>query len=170
MRRCTIASMLVWISLVSVSALGQGATVKLCVANTELAGTAVASTTGRDLLLKFLNKEKPAKALSIERVPIDASTPSTALAEAGGLKCDYVVTTNQTESHVESAYTSGVNLPAFYVTIAYKLTKVSDSSEVSSDSLKASDHGSEQNAIGFAMHKIADKVTEAIKKAGPAMK
>jgi hypothetical protein len=32
--------------------------------------------------------------------------------------------------------------------------------------VKASDQSSEQNAIGFAMHKIADKVTEAIKKAG----
>ena len=42
--------------------------------------------------------------------------------------------------------------------------------EASSGSVKASDHGSEQNAVGFTMHKMADRVTEAIKKAGPVAK
>jgi hypothetical protein len=170
MRSFTLVSILLGIAFVSAAAFGQSAAVKLCVANMELHGTTVDSTTGRDLLLKFLNKEKPDKALSIEKVPIDASTPSTALTEAVSRKCDYVVTTNQTESHVESSFSGTVNLPAFYITMAYELTKVSNGSEVSSDTVKASDHGSEQNAIGFAMHKIAGKVTDAIKKAEPVTK
>ena len=62
------------------------------------------------------------------------------------------------------------SMPTFYVTTAYQLTKVSDGSEMASGNFKASDRGSEQNAIGFTMHKIADKVTQAIKKAGPGAK
>ena len=61
------------------------------------------------------------------------------------------------------------SMPTYYVTTTYKLTKVSDGSEVASGNFKASDRGSEQNAIGFTLHKIADKVTEAIKKAGPVV-
>jgi len=63
-----------------------------------------------------------------------------------------------------------MSTPTFYVTTTYKLTKVSDGSEVISGNAKASDRGSEQNAIGYTLHKIADRVTEAIKKAGPPAK
>jgi hypothetical protein len=160
--------MLVGIALVSVSAFGQRTTVKLCVANMEMSGAEISSTTGGEQLIKFLSKEKPDKALSIESLSVVPSSPSAALAAATGQKCDYVVTTNQAESHVESSNSGSVSVPAFYVALSYKLTKVSDSSEVTSGSVKASDYGSEQNAVGFAMHKIATKVTEAIKKAGPS--
>ena len=87
-----------------------------------------------------------------------------------------LVTTNQTESYTENSQMpmmgtmSQTAMPTFYVTTRYQLAKVSDGSEVMSGSEKASDRGSEQNAIGFTMHKIADKVTEAIKKAAPAAK
>jgi hypothetical protein len=169
-RRFIVAAMLVRIALASPFAFGQSATVKLCVANMEISGAEVNSTAGREQLIKFMSKEKPDKALSIENVPVVPSSPSGALAAATGQKCDYVVTTNQAESHVESSNSGSASLPAFYVTLAYKLTKVSDSSEITSGTAKASDYGSEQNAIGFAMRKIAGKVTEAIKKAGPVTK
>jgi len=142
--------------------------VQLCVANMQSvnAGT---GTAGRDQLMKFLAKEKD-KSVA-QDVPIEASTPELALQEAKKDNCDYVVTTNQTESHQENSLMTGpfgqTSMPTYYVTTAYKLTKVSDGSEVSSGSLKASDRGSEQNAISFTMHKIADKVTQDIKKAGP---
>jgi hypothetical protein len=162
--------MLVGIALVTVSAFGQDATVKLCVANMEISGAEASSTAGREQLIKFLNKEKPDKALSIENVLVVPSSPSAALAAATDQKCDYVVTTNQAESHIESSNSGSVSLPAFYVAVSYKLTRVSDSSEVTSGSVKASDYGSEPSAVGFAMHKIASKVTEAIKKARPLTK
>jgi hypothetical protein len=162
--------MLAGIALISASSSGQNATVKLCVGNMGMSGAEVNNTAGREQLIKFLNKEKPDKAFAIQNVPVDASSANAALAAAGGQKCDYVVTTSQGETHIESSNSGSVNLPAFYVTLAYRLTKVSDSSEVTSGNVKATDYSSEQNAIGFAMHKIADKVTEAIKKAGPVGK
>ena len=170
MRRFTIAPMVVGIALVSGLAFGQNAIVKLCVGNLEMNGAGGNSTAGREDLIKFLNKEKPDKAISIESMSTDPSSPDAALTAANGQKCDYVVTTNQTESHVESSYSGSVNLPIFYVTLAYKLTKVSDSSEVASGNVKATDYSSEQNASRFAMRKIAGKVTEAIKKAGTVAK
>jgi hypothetical protein len=61
-------------------------------------------------------------------------------------------------------------MPTFFVTTEYKLAKVSDGSDMSSGSFKASDRGSPQNAVGFTMKKVADKVTETIRKAGPVAK
>jgi hypothetical protein len=81
-----------------------------------------------------------------------------------------LVTTKQTEFHQENSLMTGsfgnTSTPTFFVTTAYKLIKVSDGSDVLSGNLKASDHGSEQDAVGITMHKIADKVTDAIQKAG----
>jgi hypothetical protein len=128
------------------------------------------STAGRDLLMNFLSKEKN-KSVA-QDVPIDASEPGPALQEAKSKNCDYLVTTHQTESHQENSVMQAMGtfgqttMPTYYVTTAYKLTKVSDGADVSSGDLKASDRGSEQNAVGFTMHKVADKVTEAIKKTG----
>lgn len=125
---------------------------------------------GRDALLKFLAKEKD-KSVA-QDVPIDASEPEQALEQAKSKNCEYLVTTHQTESHQENSVMQAMGtfgqttMPTYYVTTAYKLTKVSDGSEISSGDFKASDRGSEQNAIGFTMHKVADKVTQAIKKAG----
>lgn len=147
------------------------ATVQLCVAATQLLGAAANNSVGRDQLIKFLKKEKPDKNVTIEEVPIDASLPDQALAVAKQKNCDYVVTTNQVESHIGSNYLqpmgtmSTTSSPTYYVTTAYKLNKVSDGAEVASGSFKASDNGSEQNALGFTMHKIAGKVNDALKKA-----
>ena len=154
-------------------ATAQASPAQLCVANMQSvnAGTGPA---GRDLLMKFLGKEKD-KSVA-QDVPIDASTPELALQEAKKNSCDYLVTTNQTESHQENSQMPAMgtfgqtSMPTFYVTTAYQLTKVSDGSEMASGNFKASDRGSEQNAIGFTMHKIADKVTQAIRKAGPGAK
>lgn len=149
-------------------ATAQSSPAQLCVANMQSVN-AGSSTTGRDLLMKFLGKEKGNVA---QEIPIDAADPEQALQQAKSKNCDYLVTTNQTESHQENSQMqamgtfSQTTMPTYYITAAYKLTKVSDGAEVASGNLKASDRGSEQNAIGFAMHKIADKVTEAIKKAG----
>ena len=140
----------------------------------QISGSRIANPTGRELLLKFLAKEKD-KSVA-EDVPIDALQPDEALQQAKAKNCDYVITTNQIESHSDSTISGAetninrMSTPTFYVTTVYKLTRVSDGSEVISGNAKASDRGSEQNAIGYTMHKIANKVTEAIKKAGPPAK
>ena len=174
MQRFALLAVLVSLCIFSISGFAQGPTVQLCVAGMQVSGSAASNTVGRDLLIKFLSKEKPDKTLTIKNVPINQAVPEEALAFAKQEGCDYVVTTNQAEMHSDSSWwgggTSGVNMQTFFVTTAYKLTKVSEGSEVSSGSFKASDKGSEQNAIGFTMKKIADKVTEAIRKAGPVAK
>ena len=142
----------------------------------QVSSTSGSDPVGRDLLIKSLSKEKGDKSGSIENVPIPPSVPEDALAVAKQKGCDYVVTTNQTELTSQSSWwggggpSGGVNMQTFFVTTAYKLTKVSDGSDMSSGSLKASDKGSAQNALGFCMKKIADKVTETIRKAGPVAK
>jgi hypothetical protein len=149
-------------------ATAQSSPAQVCVANMQSvnAGT---GTAARDSLMKYLAKGKD-KSVA-QSIPIDASDPEPALQQAKDKKCDYLVTTNQTESHQENSLMTGTfgntSTPTFYVTTAYKLTKVSDGSELAGGSLKASDHSSEQSAIGLTMHKIADKVTKSIKEAGP---
>ena len=161
-----------WFFCVSSSA--QNPAVQLCVAGMQVSGGTTSYTLGRDLLIKALNKEKQDKAASIQSVPIAPAAPEEALAAAKQQPCDYLVTTDKVESHVDSSWwagpTAGVNMPVFFVTTAYKLTKVSDGSDMSSGSFKAQDKGSEQNAVAFTMKKIADKVTETIRKAGPITK
>ena len=172
MRRFVLVAVLAALCIVSIPGSAQGPSVQLCVANMQIAGTAGASPVGRDLLIKYLSKEKPDKAITIENVVIPPVAPEEALAAAKQKACDYVVTTNQSESHTDSTYWGGstVNVPTFFVTTQYKLTRVSDGSDMSSGAFKASDRGSEQNALGFTMKKIADKVTDTIRKAGPAAK
>ena len=68
------------------------------------------------------------------------------------------------------AGTTPVETQTFHVTLDYKLNKVSDGAEASSGSLKTSDPGSAQNGVIAAMRKIADKVADAIKKAGTPAK
>ena len=137
----------------------------LCVANMESGPGG--GTTGQDLLLKFFDKGKN-KSVT-QQLPIKASEPAPALEEAKGAHCEYLVTTKQTESHQENSLMTGsfgnTSTPTFFVATAYKLTKVSDGSDVVSGTVKASDHGSEQDAVGITMHKIADKVIDTIKKA-----
>jgi hypothetical protein len=170
MERLALFVALVGFCIFSIPSFAQGPTVQLCVAGMQVNGVGV-DPVGRELLVKFLNEEKPNKAVSIETVPVPPSVPEEALAFAKQKDCDYVVTTNQTESHSAASYNTGrmspISAPTYYVTTAYELSKVSDGLEVSSGSFKASDSGSEQNAIGFSMKKIADKVTETIRKAGP---
>lgn len=168
MQRFTII-VLAGLSLAALPVWSQNSPAQLCVANMQSNGLDNPSTFGRDALIKFLGKEKD-KSVA-QAVPLDQYAPEQALQAAKAKNCDYLVTTNQTESHSDSSNwgsassVNPINNPIFYVTTAYKLTKVSDGSEVLSGSTKASDRGSEQNAIGFTMHKIADKCTEAIKKA-----
>jgi hypothetical protein len=151
----------------------QGPSVQLCVATMQVSGSNDTSPEGRDMLIKALSKEKN-KGLAIESVPLPPSSPDDALAAAKQKGCDYIVTTNLAETHSVNSYSTGranpVNTPTFYATTAYKLSKVSDGSEVSSGSFKASDSISEQSALGVTMKKIADKVTEVIRKAGPVSK
>jgi hypothetical protein len=162
-----------FLCLSSCSATAQSSPAQLCVANMQSvnAGT---DTTGRDLLIKFLAKAKDRSVA--QDVPIDASEPEQALQQAKSKSCDYLITTHQTENHQENSQMQGMgtfgqtSMPTYYVTTTYKLVKVSDGSDVASGNYKASDRGSEQNALGFTMRKIADKVTEAIKKAGPTSK
>jgi histidyl-tRNA synthetase len=150
-------------------ATAQSSPAQLCVANMQSvnAGT---DTIGRDMLMNFLSKEKN-KSVA-QDILVDASEPEQALQQAKSKNCDYLLTTRQTENHQENSQMQAMgtfgqtSMPTYYVTTTYKLTRVSDGSDVASGNLKASDRGSEQNALGFTLHKIADKVTETIKKAG----
>jgi len=150
------------------SATVQSLPAQLCVANMESVHTGPVTTTGRDLLIKFLAKEKD-KPLA-QAVPINAADSEQAIKEAKSKNCAYLLTTKQTESHIENSFMTGVfgdtPSPTFYVTMVYKLTKLSDGSELAGGNVKAADHASEPGAIGTTMHKIADKVTQTTKKAG----
>ena len=136
----------------------------------QLEDTASSNPVGQAALIKFLGKDK-GKSLA-QSVPIDPADPEQALQASKSNSCDYLVTTRQTESHVSSDIYGGattanpINMPIFYVTVDYKLIRVADGSEVTSGSMKSSDRGSDKDAIVIAMHKIAGKVTDAIKKAG----
>jgi len=169
MRHYPLVVLVAFLCLSFSLATAQSSPAQLCVANVQSV-TGSTSTVGREALMKFLGKEKD-KSVAHD-VAIDAFEPEQALQQAKDKNCDYLVTTHQTESHEENTLGSGAAFggtmtPTFYVTTTYKLTKVSDGSELASGNVKASDHGSEQDAIGATMHKIADKVTQAIKKAGP---
>jgi hypothetical protein len=148
----------------------QDSPIQLCVANMQLEDTHSSNPVGQAALMKYLAKEKSKSA--VQYVPIDPAESEPALQTAKAKNCDYVVTTDQTESHVQSDIYGGantvnpINMPVFYVAVTYKLTKVSDGSEVTSGNMKTSDRGSEKDAIIIAMHKIAPKLTDAIKKAG----
>jgi len=172
MRHFTLLVAAIFLCICVPVVIAQTAPAQLCVANMQFHGAPDSNSFGRDALLKFLAKEKD-KAI-VQSVAIDASDPEQALQSAKTKNCDYLVTTDQTEGHQQNSVMTGTfgntSLPTYYVTTVYKLTKVSDGSEVMGGNFKAADQSSEQNAVGFAMHKVADKVTEAIKKAGPVSK
>ena len=165
MRLRPVLTLLVLGLLFLSSALAQGTPkLQLCVADLQANDVSIATTAVQNALIKFFAKQKYSQ---LETVPLKASLPNEAMAEAREKKCDYVVTTNVAESHSDSGNTggwTGVNLQTFYVTVAYKLDKVSDGAEQSSASFKASDRGSAQNAVIATMKKIAERVTGSIKK------
>ena len=165
MNRFAMRAFTVAFLAIAVSVFGQdGASGKLCVAGMQGAGGSTSPTSSRDELIKFLEKQKNLKGTT---QALDASTPEDAASEAKQKGCGYVLTTALTEDHVESAYGPGVlmstSIPTFFVTVGYKLVKVSDGSELSSGSAKAQDTGSQQHAVEFTMNKIAGKVGGALK-------
>ncbi len=168
MYRVAICAIFVALCLASIPILAEdNAGPHLCVGVLEGAGGQISGTVARDTLIKHLNKQKKPPLTS---VPLESSLPDEALAEAKQKACEYVVTTNLVEAHTASAYPPGVSpnaasVPNFFVTISYKLNKVSDGAEASSGSFKAQDTGSTQNAIGFTLNKMAAKVDGAIKGA-----
>jgi hypothetical protein len=176
MHRFALVTALAALCIVSIPGSAQSAAVQLCVAAMQVSGSNNTNPAGQDQLIKALNKEKQDKALSIEKAPLPQAMPEEALAAAKEKGCAYVVTTNQTELRSEPGVlvvggSGRINVQNNYVTIAYKLTKVSDGSGLSSGSFKASSQGPEPSAaIGQSMKKVADKVTETIKKAGPVAK
>ena len=176
MHRFALVTALAGLFIFALPGSAQSPAIQLCVAKMQVSGSNNANPVGQDQLMKSLNKEKPDKALSIGNVPIPPAAPEEALAAAKEKGCDYLVTTNQMENRSATNVSKigglgTMNTQTNYVTIAFKLTKVSDGSELSSGSLKASNDGPDANpAIGQAMKKIADKVTETIKKAGPVAK
>ena len=149
-------------------ATAQTSPTQVCVANMQLQDTNNSNPVGQAALMKFLAKEK----FPAQYTPIDPVEAEPALQAAKSKNCEYVVTTRQTESHVQSDIYGGattvnpINMPVFYVTVTYKLTRVSEASEVASGNMKASDRGSEKDAVTIAMHKIAGKLNDALKKGG----
>jgi len=163
MRQCLFPLLLAFTLLGSAAA--QASTPRVCVAKLQTNQGTISPAAGQDSLIKFLSKQKSAQ---MEEVALDASLPNEAMTQAKDKKCDYVVDTDVTENHADSGYTggfAGVNLQTFYVTVAYKLSKVDDGTEVSSGSFKASDRGSAQNAAIATTKKIAEKVAESVKTA-----
>jgi hypothetical protein len=165
MNRFAMCTLTVAFLAIAVSAFCQDdASGKLCVSGMQGAGGSTSSTRSRDELIKSLEKQKNLKGTT---QALDASTPDDAATEAKQKGCGYVLNTALTEDHMESAYGPGVlmstSIPTFFVTVGYKLVKVSDGSEVSSGSAKAQDTGSQQHAVEFSMNKIAGKVGGAVK-------
>ena len=137
---------------------------KLCVSIMQGSGGNTSPITSRDTLHKALEKQKNLKGTT---EILNASTPEELSAEAKQKSCAFLLMTNLAEDHTESAYGPGVlmstTIPTFFVTVDYKLEKISDGSEVSSGSAKAQDTGSQQNAVNISMNKIASKVGGALK-------
>jgi len=176
MHRFAVVAALAGLCVLPIRGSAQSSAVQLCVANMQVSGSNNTMSGGQEQLIKALNKEKPDKALSIQNVPIPQAVPEDALTAAKAKSCDYLVTTDLTEKRTEQNVvsvggTGRINMQTNYITTAYKLTKVSDGSELSSGSFKASGEGADPNPIiGQTMKKIADKVTDVIKKAGPVAK
>ena len=163
MRQFVVCLFLAFMLAGRVQAFAQTSPARICVAEVETREPSISPTAVRDALLKFLSKQK---GLEAEEVPLDTSDSAAVMTQAKDKKCDYAVDMMVTEVHSESGYTSGlsgVNLQTFFVTVNYKLSKVSDGAEQASGSLKASDRGSPQSAVIATMKKTAEKVAEAIK-------
>lgn len=166
MSRFAFAFSLLVLCFASIPAFADDAAgVHVCVAVLQSAGGNISGTVSRDTLIKWLGKQKKSQ---VQTVPMESSIPDEALAEAKQKNCDYVVTTNLVEDHTESGYTPGMggttaSIPNFFVTVSYKLTKITDGADVASGSFKAQDTGSPQNAVGFTLSKVAGKVAGAVK-------
>lgn len=137
---------------------------QVCVAALDSNGSTASPTLVRDDLIKFMAKVKNSQA---EGVPLNVVAQDLAIKQAKEKNCEYVVTTQVTEEHSDTGYTgglAGVNMQTIYVTVDFKLIKVSDGTEQTKGSVKASDRGSAQNAIIATTKKIAEKVNESVKK------
>lgn len=161
-----LAVLFVFVLAVSVVfAVAQSSTkTQVCVAALDNNGSTASPTVVRDDLIKFLAKVKNPQA---EGVPLNVVAPDLAIKQAKEKNCEYVVTTQVTEEHSDTGYTgglAGVNMQTIYVTVDFKLIKVSDGTEQTKGSVKASDRGSAQNAIIATTKKIAEKVNESVKK------
>jgi hypothetical protein len=137
---------------------------RVCVAATETRDPNISPNATRDALIKFLSKQK---GLQAEEVALDTSDFTAAITQAKDKQCDYLIATMVTEVHSESGYTTGgitsnVNLQTFFVTVNYKLNKVSDGAEQATGSYKASDRGSAQSAVVATTKKIAEKVANSV--------
>jgi hypothetical protein len=163
-RQLRVSILFAFLLVCAASAFAQSTPARVCVAAIEARDPSVSPNATRDALIKFLSKQK---GLQTEEVALDTSDSAEAMTQARDKKCDYVVDTTVTEVHSDSGYTGGLaggfNLQNFFVTVNYKLNKVSDGAEQASGSLKASDRGSAQNAVVATTKKIAEKVAESIK-------
>jgi hypothetical protein len=163
-RQLRVPILLTFLLVCAASAFAQLAPARVCVAAIETRDPNVSPNATRDALIKFLSKQK---GLQAEEVALDTSDSAAAMTQAKDKKCDYVVDTTVTEVHSESGYTGGiaeaVNLQTFFVTVNFKLNKVSDGAEQASGSFKASDRGSAQSAVIATTKKIAEKVAESVK-------
>ena len=165
MRRFTLGFLVILLAIAVPAAVAQsGGKAQVCVAGLENNGTQAAPGGVRDALIKFMDKLKNGQE---QGVPLETISPADSLAAAKEKNCEYVVTTKVIEEHSDSGYAGGlsqVNMQTFYITVEYKLVKVSDGSVVSTGSVKASDRGTAQNAVVATMKKIAEKVNDSIKK------
>lgn len=159
---CAIALVLFGISAAAFAQDASGG--KLCVSIMQGSGGNTSPTVSRDALVKALEKQKNLKGTT---QPLNAPAPEELSAESKQKGCGYLVMTNLAEDHTESAYGPGVlmstTIPTFFVTVAYKVVKASDGSDVSSGSVKAQDTGSQQNAVNISMNKMAGKIGAALK-------
>jgi hypothetical protein len=133
--------------------------------------TGITGATGREQLVKILNKQKKAQ---VQAVPIDASVGDKISAEAREKNCMFLLLTTLTEAHGEGGASGKPgqtsNVPEFHVTIEYKVYRVSDSTVVASGSAKAHDIGSLGEVVERALDRVAIKVVADIKSASPTTK
>ena len=102
--RCYALVVLAALGFASTTGWTQNSPTQLCVANMQLEETGSSNPVGQAALMKFLAKEKDK---SLAYIPIDPVEPEQASQAAKSKDCAYVVTTRQTESHVQSDISRG---------------------------------------------------------------
>jgi hypothetical protein len=193
MRRALTAIAL--LSLVaSISSFAQENVVRVGVAVMEnFAGRSVPGNVERDRLVKSINQLKPDKKthLKVEAVPLNATTSDEAGEEAEQAKCQYVVYTKLTElrsasdpyQHTPGTVETNPNSqwnpighpqaqqmdPEYRATVQYKLVKVGGS-VVSGAPFSTQQNGNEIDTVGQIMDRIANQVTDQVRKGTPPMK
>lgn len=129
----------------------------------------------RDRLVKALNQQKPDKKvkLRVQAVELEASQGSTALAEARGKNCEFVLFSHLTDvlrsekSVLTNMMTGAADVvPIFTAKVEFQLERVADAAEYAIGSTKSEEASSMRDAVMDAMGQLAGSVFSELKKGG----